>query len=204
MTTAEPSGIGRRIFRFRKEQGMSAQDLADEIKRLYGAGNMSRTTISKIENGYKQDVTVKELIQLSRALGVSPTMLLCDCEQPYELSDTPGCDGMQNQQVYEWMNISVDPSLKPLGPSVELKKSSTYCRIRDMHELLNNLYQYRSYAKKSWDMHKTLRTYEDDPDVLEAWLSQSDHYTAEAEKAKRKLEDTYHMNMHPAWMDSGQ
>lgn len=63
---------GKRVVALRKKCGFSQDELADEA-------NISRVTMSKIENGH--DLRVSNLINLVSALNVSPMRIL------YELAE---------------------------------------------------------------------------------------------------------------------
>ncbi|TQS87749.1 XRE family transcriptional regulator [Arthrobacter sp. TS-15] len=68
-------GIGRRIGTFRRREGLSAQDLAED-------SGMSRSVIANIETGRREDITVSELMALSKALRVPPVAILFDVTRP--------------------------------------------------------------------------------------------------------------------------
>ncbi|TFD56401.1 helix-turn-helix domain-containing protein [Cryobacterium sp. Hh38] len=70
------NGIGQRVAKYRKAEGFSAQKLADRI-------GSTRSIVTNIENGRREDVTVEELLRLSAALRVPPAALLFDVEKPY-------------------------------------------------------------------------------------------------------------------------
>lgn len=73
--TQNMTEIGRRISAFRKREGLSAQDLADD-------SGMSRSVIANIETGRREDITVTELMALSRVLRVPPVAILFDVTRP--------------------------------------------------------------------------------------------------------------------------
>lgn len=60
--------FGERVRHFRKEQGYSQEKLADEA-------GVHRTYISGIERG-ERNVALKNIISISKALGVSASELL--------------------------------------------------------------------------------------------------------------------------------
>ena len=61
--------IGQQIKEYRKLRGISAQELADRT------GVLTRAVIANLESLRKDDVTITELLALSRALDVSPASL---------------------------------------------------------------------------------------------------------------------------------
>lgn len=74
-------GIGRRIRAFRKRDGLTAQDLAED-------SGMSRSVIANIETGRREDITVGELMALSKALRVPPVAILFDVTRPFAPAPT--------------------------------------------------------------------------------------------------------------------
>ncbi|GAA2125132.1 hypothetical protein GCM10009825_01190 [Arthrobacter humicola] len=79
-------GMGRRIAAYRKSEGMTAQDLAEDA-------GMSRSVIANIENGRRDDITVSELLAISRALRVPPVAILFDVNRPMAPVPAPGNEG---------------------------------------------------------------------------------------------------------------
>lgn len=66
--------IGRQVQKSRKERKMTAQDLADRTAEL--GHPIGRATITDIDLGRRQSVTVAELLILAAALEISPVALL--------------------------------------------------------------------------------------------------------------------------------
>jgi len=66
--------IAGEIRRLRKERGFSAQGLADRCAEL--GWPIKRSVLSNLESGYRETITVPELLVLARALGVPPLRLL--------------------------------------------------------------------------------------------------------------------------------
>ncbi|WP_165906050.1 helix-turn-helix domain-containing protein [Agromyces badenianii] len=94
----KPETIGKRIAKYRKLEGWSAQKLAD-------AAELTRSVVTNIENGRRPDVTVSELLAISIALRVPPAALLFDVERPFhpakgEPTDTE--DGESDDDNREW------------------------------------------------------------------------------------------------------
>jgi transcriptional regulator with XRE-family HTH domain len=75
-------GLGRRIADFRKREGLSAQELALDA-------GMSRSVIANIENGRRDDITVSELLSISRVLRVPPVAILFDVTRPMAPTSSP-------------------------------------------------------------------------------------------------------------------
>jgi transcriptional regulator with XRE-family HTH domain len=83
--TQNLQGIGPRIAAYRKREGLSAQELAEEA-------GMSRSVIANIENGRRDDITVTELLVISRALRVPPVAILFDVRKPLAPVPSPDSD----------------------------------------------------------------------------------------------------------------
>ena len=69
------STIGRNVALYRRALKMSAEDLAETV-------GMTRSVVANLENGRKDDVTVKQLVALASALGVPPVALAVDINDP--------------------------------------------------------------------------------------------------------------------------
>ena len=78
------SPIGRNIARYRKLAGLSASELADRV----GEG-LTRSVIANLENGRKDDITVKQLFALAAVLEVPPAYLVVDTYRPRETAPFP-------------------------------------------------------------------------------------------------------------------
>lgn len=85
--------IGR-MKDLRKRRGWSAQKLADAMTGV-GAPWLD-TTVAKLENGHRKNVTVAELAGLAEVFGVTPSDLLCParCDRCHD-APPPGytCNG---------------------------------------------------------------------------------------------------------------
>lgn len=83
--------VGRRIAYYRtvaasgRPRKMSAQDLADRCAKL--GFPIGRVVIANLERGYRQTITIPELIILAAALNVSPIMLIFPLGEDHEDSE---------------------------------------------------------------------------------------------------------------------
>ena len=203
MTEAQNvSGLGRRIHKYRKELGLSARQLEEKMHGLFGAGCPSRHTIAKLETGAKQDITVNELLQFAIALDTSPTALICDAEQPYELADNPVCRGMQNQQVCDWLNIEMDLN-DYNGPEAPLHWSAARCRIDDIHKMIEGIYTARRNSKRYSDLYEKAME-KGDLDVADLYKHNADLEIMAEKKMRKDLIEKYHVNIEPRWEESEQ
>lgn len=78
--------IARRVREARNRKGLTAQELADNLKSR--GLEWDRQTITKLETGRRQNVSVVELLALSRALDIAPIHMLLplDDAQPYQVT----------------------------------------------------------------------------------------------------------------------
>lgn len=82
----ESEGLGRRLARYRKRLGFeSTRVLADRTD-----GRVSESVLQNIESGRKADLSVVQLLEISRALGISPLLLLAPLERPMAPLDLAG------------------------------------------------------------------------------------------------------------------
>ena len=103
------ASIGRRVAYFRDrtkdEHGrkLTAQALADRCTHL--GLPLARPTISKLEKGLRETITVGELQVLARALGVAPVDLLFPIGQEQGVEVLPG-QQMEPWSAYRWFTDS--------------------------------------------------------------------------------------------------
>src|SRR5579875_3833696 len=84
--TESGGGLGKRLARYRKQLGFdSAQALSART-----SGRVSTSVLQNIESGRKQDISVAQLLEISRALGISPLLLLAPLESPTAPLDLAG------------------------------------------------------------------------------------------------------------------
>lgn len=79
--------IARRVREARNRKGLTAQELAD---RLQSSGlAWDRGTVTKLETGRRQNVSVAEWLALARALDVAPIHLLTPLDDDRQYQVTP-------------------------------------------------------------------------------------------------------------------
>jgi transcriptional regulator with XRE-family HTH domain len=79
MTQPLLTGLGRRIAHYRKLNGWSARQLADNTD-----GVLTRATIANIESGRRDDIHLSQFLAICLALRVPPHALLVDLERPLD------------------------------------------------------------------------------------------------------------------------
>lgn len=88
-STATPVGtIARRVRELRARRGWTAAEPGEELHTRHGL-KWDRFTVTKLENGHRQNVTVTELLALASALDVAPVNLLVPLDDsPYQVTPT--------------------------------------------------------------------------------------------------------------------
>ncbi|MGC7152982.1 helix-turn-helix domain-containing protein [Paenarthrobacter ureafaciens] len=116
--------IGKRLARYRKLAGMTAQQLSDAL-----GGELSRSVIANIESGRKSDLTVDQLFALAWVLGVPPVVLALPVEDPYaEVLLVEGEPGvvLPSHAAVSWMTFSRNAAdvMEEYGPDVDENEDS--------------------------------------------------------------------------------
>lgn len=99
------SGIGNRIHAIRKQHGIrSAKDLAD----LIPGNNVTESILQNIEAGRKHDLSVSQLLNIAKALRVTPIFLLTPIGRPWAELDianlSSSFDGMTVVEFDAWIS----------------------------------------------------------------------------------------------------
>lgn len=104
MSSPSVSPVGLNIARYRKVERLSAADLAERA----GEG-LTRSVIANLENGRKDDLSLKQLLALARALRVPPTFLVVDMFSPGE--QTPYDMPQIQQKVFDPETAQIEEQL---------------------------------------------------------------------------------------------
>lgn len=110
---AEPA-IGARIKLARRERGYrTTRDLADAIP----ADNVTMAVLENIESGRKADLSVSQLLNIAKGLGVPPSMLLAPMANPDAELDLPNLSedfaGMTAAEFDCWLSATPLSSYRP-------------------------------------------------------------------------------------------
>lgn len=172
--TIDVSGIGKRLRKYRVENGDSANSLAMKLKDMFGQGSPSRQMITNLETGQKKDVTVTELLQFAQGLGISPVALICDIEQPEDPSDNETTHGAKNKDVCDWFNINrFRPYIFEEDGSITFAETPAANRLRSIASDLRALKDARKKSKDSYDLFKrVVRNKEITDPAIADWLKQ--------------------------------
>ncbi|MFF1571418.1 helix-turn-helix domain-containing protein [Leifsonia sp. NPDC058292] len=110
---SEP-GVGARIKLARRQRGYrTTRELADAIP----GGNVTAAVLENIESGRKADISVSQLLNIARGLGVPPSMLLAPIGSPSSELDLPNLsdqfNGMTAAEFDCWLSATPASSYKP-------------------------------------------------------------------------------------------
>jgi transcriptional regulator with XRE-family HTH domain len=108
------TGVGARIKLARRQRGYrTTRELADAIP----GGNVTAAVLENIESGRKADISVSQLLNIARGLGVPPSMLLAPIGSPNSGLDLPNLsdhfDGMTAAEFDCWLSATPASSYKP-------------------------------------------------------------------------------------------
>jgi transcriptional regulator with XRE-family HTH domain len=110
---SEPS-LGGRIKLARRQRGFrTTRELADAIP----GGNVTSAVLENIESGRKADISVSQLLNIARALGVPASFLLAPLGSPSAPLDLPNLsddfDGMTAAEFDCWLSATPASSYRP-------------------------------------------------------------------------------------------
>lgn len=80
--------VAGEIRRYRTARGMSTQQLSSACKEL--GWPIQRSVLSNLELGYRETITVPELLVISKALGVPPVQLVFPLGHQHTIEALPG------------------------------------------------------------------------------------------------------------------
>lgn len=133
------SQIGKRLARYRKRNGWSAQRLADNTD-----GQVSRATIASFESGRRANIHLDQFLALCLALRITPIALLVDLEEPFAPSELrflgtapkPLEDQAPNIAIARWIGGANQEGTTPASRRIALTValSEEYVAARDRLE----------------------------------------------------------------------
>jgi transcriptional regulator with XRE-family HTH domain len=101
------AAIGENVARWRGRRRLSAQRLADRCRKL-GMPSLSRTVITKLENGRKEAVSTAELVILATALEVPPAVLMFPIGERDTVETTPGVESAPLDAIFWFAGLRAD------------------------------------------------------------------------------------------------
>ncbi|MFC5996257.1 helix-turn-helix domain-containing protein [Pseudonocardia hispaniensis] len=85
------AAVGQRVAYYRRERGLTAQQLSDELKTRLGV-NMKRTVLGGLESGARKAVGLAEILAIAYVLGVPPLLLMTPLGERADIELLPGVD----------------------------------------------------------------------------------------------------------------
>jgi transcriptional regulator with XRE-family HTH domain len=124
MSKRPSDDFGKRLARYRRLAGLSAQQLSDILD-----GEISRGVIANMESGRKRDVTIDQLVALSWALDVPPVALALPLDEPHRyvklfVGKSSGT-AMRSSHAVEWFLARKTSIFRndPPGPGAALSRA---------------------------------------------------------------------------------
>lgn len=95
--------IAARVREIRERRSLTAQAVADQLRDL--GIPWERSTVAKLENGTRENVTVSELLGLAVVLNVAPVHLLVPLadDAPYQVTPTGEHAQQSAAQIRDWV-----------------------------------------------------------------------------------------------------
>ncbi|TFD48718.1 XRE family transcriptional regulator [Cryobacterium sp. Hh11] len=110
MNKTLPYDPGAKIAKYRKKLKLTAEEVAEKA----GFG-LTRSIVANLENGRKDDITVRQLIAIAFVLQVSPATLVFDVRKPYHQMVLTGGENFEASVAVwaarDWFGGLVDPEL---------------------------------------------------------------------------------------------
>jgi len=142
--------IAGEVRRYRLARGMSTQQLADACSDL--GLPIKRTVLSNLESGYRETITVPELLVLARALGVPPIRLLFPLGAKPKLEVLPGRT-VDTEAAMLWFTGWHDLFREDSG---ELVGQGTYDPDSGLREWYETPYWDAAYPVHAYHEHREL------------------------------------------------
>lgn len=140
--------LGRRLARYRKRVGIrSTRELAERT-----GGQVSESVLQNIESGRRQDMSVSQLLEVARALRISPVLLLAPMETPLEPVDLdglgPAFEGMRGFEFDAWFSSTGDRTVEDMWlESGSVGAVELHATLRLMRALVPDLDTWQSNAE---------------------------------------------------------
>ena len=137
MTDTPQPSIGRRVASYRKLMGF---DTAKQLAEAIPNDKMTASVIQNIESGRKADLSVSQLLDISKGLGVSPLVLLAPIGRPFSKIDLPNVsDDVASMTVHEfdeWSTMGSEVQPGESDQQMSLRRVVNYTRrlIRAVEE----------------------------------------------------------------------
>jgi transcriptional regulator with XRE-family HTH domain len=150
--------VGSRVAHYRKQRGLTAQQLSRELRERLGL-DLKRTVIGNLESGYRRTVSYSEILALAYVLNVPPLLLMV----PIGTDDFQPLPGVSEEPWWAAMWIAGDG----LPPEVDEPKPEMADQFLDHLDYLS-LYRQHSDFVLQWTRALELP----DPAVARAHMHQ--------------------------------
>lgn len=100
-TWSPTATIAKRVREVRARRGWTAEDLAEKLAEQ--GVNWERSTVAKLENGKRQNVTLTEWLALAAVLNVAPVHLLLPIEEGEDAYQVTPTRVERVEQVRGWV-----------------------------------------------------------------------------------------------------
>ncbi|MDY7543026.1 MULTISPECIES: helix-turn-helix transcriptional regulator [unclassified Cryobacterium] len=159
------TSIGTRIQAVRKHRGIrTTKELADKIP----GGNVTEAVLQNIEAGRKSDLSVSQLLNIAKALGVSPLFLLAPVGRPTSTLDLPNLgDAFEGMTVVEfdaWISGETDGAYR----WTTTDERSERAQLQAMREL-DALIRERNRLASNLKVEASLNTPPDEDETVTSW-----------------------------------
>ena len=172
--------VGKQVRAIRSTKGLSAQDLSDKCAVI--GFTVARNTISNLENGRKEVVTIQEIVVMAFALGCPPVALL----YPLEAEEVEMLPSLEKVPFYaaQWFSGHWHGSSDDDGWGMTLTERT------DESALVLGL--LREYVELQAQRRRLLKVLPAAPQDSWKYLSESlKHAEAQIEKLNKILPDQY-------------
>lgn len=148
------SGLGSRIKLARRQRGYrTTRELADAIP----GGNITSAILENVESGRKADISVSQLLNIARALGVPVSMLLVPIGNPDAPLDLPNLSddvrGMTVAEFDSWLAAVPSSSYRPTlaAERMDIEILNTVRELGTLRRELERLWIIREVQAASGD-----------------------------------------------------
>jgi transcriptional regulator with XRE-family HTH domain len=142
MTRKEKSPLARRLTKYRKAAGFASPD---QLAQSIGNPSVTKSVIVNLEQDRKTDMTVTQLLLLSKALDIPALALISDCDEPFGRPDIPGFEENYNVDLADLL-VPFSGAFAPLQDDKETRLLKA--RSEGAKELIKT-YKYLTYLSCS-------------------------------------------------------
>ncbi|MEV7011985.1 helix-turn-helix transcriptional regulator [Streptosporangium sp. NPDC051022] len=135
--------IAGEIRRYRQRQGLSVQQLSDQIAAEYGM-QIKRSVLSNLELGHRSTISVVELLILAKVLRVPPLLLL------FPLGRQESVEILPDYTAEVWQAARWFTSEKPFPPKLACEAGELQLPPEDVESWEHGATPARAYREHDW------------------------------------------------------